>query len=79
MQYTITVLNEETDVLTTDLSISKVGNVPTDLTPFVIDLRCSGYKSAEVEVLINIQLQNGRLPSNTTELVIKRRKTCLKS
>lgn len=79
MQYTINILNQETDVLSTELSVSKVGTVPTHPSPFAVELKCSGIKSAEIEVLINIQLQNGRIPSNTTELVIKRSKTCLKS
>lgn len=77
MQYTIHVTNAETDVLTTVLSISKVGLVPTQPGSFSVQLKCSGIKSAEIEVLINIQLQNGR--NNVTEVVIKRRKTCLKS
>lgn len=79
MQYTITILHEDSDALTTDLNISKVGIVPTSPMPFVVQFKCSGTKSAEVEVLLNIQLHNSRLPSNTTELVIKRRKTCLKT
>lgn len=79
MQYTISVTTDDPEVLKPDLSISKIGIVPTDKMQFSLDLNCSGIKSAEVEVLINIQLQNARLPSNNTEVVLKRRKTCLKS
>lgn len=79
MQYNINITNDQPDVLSTSLSISKVGTVPTDASKFVVDFKCSGHKSAEAEVLINIQLQNGRLTNNVTDIVIKRSKTCLKT
>lgn len=79
MQYAITITTDDPEVLKTELNTSRVGIIPTDQPMTVaVDLKCSGIRSAEVEVIINFQL--GRSPgSNVTDLAIKRRKTCLKS
>lgn len=77
MQYAIGISTDGAEVLKTELNVSRVGIMPTEPTTVAVDLKCSGIRSAEVEVVINFQL--GRPPGNVTDLVIKRRKTCLKS
>lgn len=59
------------------LNISRVGNIPTDVETFSIDMQCTGLQSAEVEVTITIQVTLNRSSNNVTELVFRRKKICL--
>lgn len=59
------------------LNISRVGNVPTEIETFSIDMQCSGLRSAEVEVTITIEVTLNRATNNVTELMFRRKKICL--
>lgn len=59
------------------INISKSGEVPQETQTFAIALRCSGIRSAEVEVTISIDVTINRATSNITDLVLKRKKICL--
>lgn len=59
------------------LNISRIGNVPTEIETFSIDMQCSGLRSAEVEVTITIEVTLNRATNNVTELMFRRKKICL--
>lgn len=59
------------------MNISHVGNVPTEIETFSIDMQCSGLRSGEVEVTITIEITLNRATNNVTELVFRRKKICL--
>ncbi len=59
------------------LNISRAGEIPIRDQVFLITLRCSGVRAAEVDVTITIEVTLNRATKNITELVFKRRKVCL--
>lgn len=59
------------------MNISRIGDVPTEIETFSIDMQCSGLRSAEVEVTITIEVTLNRATNNVTELVFRRKKICL--
>ncbi|XP_050077481.1 tyrosine-protein kinase Dnt [Anopheles maculipalpis] len=61
------------------MNISWQGEIPEHIETFAIGLRCSGQKSAEVDVTITIEVTLDRMTGNTTELLFRRKKICLMS
>lgn len=59
------------------MNISISGNIPTDVETFGIAMRCTGMRSAEIEVTIIINVMLDWRMQNTTELVLRRKKICL--
>lgn len=78
LPYSINIESSDLDVLPRPtMNISRVGNVPTEIETFSIDMQCSGLRSAEVEVTIKIEVTLNRATNNVTELVFRRKKICL--
>lgn len=69
------------DVLAANFNVSRIGVIPTgdQASYFAVDFKCSGHKTAEVEVLIGIKIHFNRIQNNITEVVLRRIKACVKS
>lgn len=61
------------------LNISRIGEIPQSIETFALDLKCSGVRSAEVDVTISIKITLNRETNNVTDLVFTRKKICLQS
>ena len=59
------------------VNISQSGSVPHHPTTFTLHLPCTGAASAEVDVILNINVTSPRPSQSPTELHFKRRKICL--
>uniref|UniRef100_A0A0A9YWX3 receptor protein-tyrosine kinase n=3 Tax=Lygus hesperus TaxID=30085 RepID=A0A0A9YWX3_LYGHE len=78
LPYTIQVDHTSPDAMAPAfLNISSSGMVPTAPQTFSIALPCSGEVSAEVDVVISINVTLNRATNNVTRLNFKRRKICL--
>lgn len=78
LSYVIKISTSDSRVLPQpSMNISKKGEIPREEETFSIGLRCSGFRNAEVEVVITIEITQNSVPKNVTELVFKRKKTCL--
>jgi RYK receptor-like tyrosine kinase len=61
------------------INITRIGEVPQETETFAIELRCSGVKTAEVDVKIEIDVTLNRAANNISQLIFTRRKMCLQS
>lgn len=78
LPYAINIVTADPTVLPPPtLNISRTGSIPTEVETFGIAMRCSGLRSAEVEVTITIEVTLNRATKNVTELVLRRKKICL--
>ncbi|XP_076347415.1 tyrosine-protein kinase RYK-like isoform X3 [Tachypleus tridentatus] len=78
VHYSIKVLVNKTEALgTPHLDIPKQGLLPEEQRGFQVSLPCTGEKSEEVDVRIQINVTSEGSP-NVTFLTLKRRKVCLK-
>lgn len=62
---------------TPSVNVSLTGTVPADPTTFRLDLPCTGLRSAEVDVTLNINVTSPRPRQPPTVIYFKRRKICL--
>jgi RYK receptor-like tyrosine kinase len=61
------------------MNVSSIGEIPLQIQTFEINLRCSGIRAAEVDVVIIMEVILNRATNNVTELIFKRKKVCLES
>lgn len=59
------------------LNITQKGEMPQEIQTFAVEMRCSGIRSAEVDVTITVEVVLNAATNNVTELVFTRRKICL--
>lgn len=59
------------------VNVSLTGTVPQEPITFRLDLPCLGLRSAEVDVILNINVTSPRPRQPPTVLYFKRRKICL--
>ncbi|KAG5674793.1 hypothetical protein PVAND_004741 [Polypedilum vanderplanki] len=80
LPYRITIVTADPIVLPRpQLNISRLGEMPQEIETFSIEMKCSGVKSAEVDVTISIEVTLNRVSNNISELVFTRRKMCLQN
>lgn len=78
LPYSINVVTSDPEVLPRpSMNISQIGEIPTFIQTFSIDLKCSGIRAAEVDVTISIEVILQRALNNVTHLVFRRKKICL--
>ncbi|XP_066982398.1 tyrosine-protein kinase RYK-like isoform X2 [Macrobrachium rosenbergii] len=71
-------LGERVPLKPPKVNVSLTGSVPLEPQTFRLDLHCTGRSSAEVDIILNINVTSPRPRQPPTVLYFKRRKVCLR-